>query len=154
MVASYSHRTWTRNVDWTDNQHLFEAAEQVCPNSAKVHFNLGILRTQQKNFTQSAYHFKRTLEIEPNYCEVAYRRALMHLGQSSYQLGVADLHESLNCIYTRADGATALFKVYQAFINADPANANKYAEQWNAVLKKLEPIIQEEKEGKRPIRQG
>lgn len=154
LIAAYSQRTWTRNIDWTDNEHLFETAEQVCPNSAKVHFNLGILRTQQKTWHKSAFHFRRVLEIEPNYCEVNYRRALMYLGQNQYHLGVADLHAGLDCIYTRADSANALFQVYQALVDADPANREKYVNAWNAIVKKLEPIIQEEKEGKRPIKHG
>jgi hypothetical protein len=154
LIAAYSQRTWTRNVDWTDNQHLFESAEEVCPDSAKVHFNLGILRTQQRIWHRAAHHFKRVLEIEPNYCEVNYRRALMYLGQNQYPLGLADLHAALDCIYTRADSANALFKVYQALVQADPPNAEKYANAWNSIVKRLEPVIQAEKEGKRPVRQG
>ena len=154
IVAFYSQRTWERNYDWEHNEALFESAERVCPDSAKVHFNLGILRTQQKRWSESFNHFRRTLQIEPNYCEVNYRRALMYIGQNKYQQGIADLHAALDCIYTRADSATALHKIYQALIEADPANAQQYANAWNAIVKKLEPIMQAEREGKRPIRQG
>lgn len=154
LVAAYSHRTWARNQDWEDNAHLFEAAEKTCPESAKVHFNLGILRTQQRNFTQAKWHFAKTLKIEPNYCEVAYRRALMWAGQQQYQLAISDFHAGLDCIYTRVESATSLFKIYQAFTEADPANAPKYAEAWQKVIKILEPYVQEEKEGRRPLRQG
>lgn len=154
IVAFYTQRTWDRNFDWEHNEALFEAAEQVCGDSAKVHFNLGILRTQQRRWAESFEHFRRTLQIEPNYCEVNYRRALMYIGQNKYQQGITDLHAGLDCIYTRADSATALHKIYQALIDADPANAQQYANAWNAIVKKLEPILQAERDGKRPIRQG
>lgn len=154
IVALYSQRTWTRGYDWVHNEALFESAEKVCPDSAKIHFNLGILRTQQKQWAKSKNHFRRVLEIEPNYCEVNYRRALMYIGQNMYQPAIIDLTAALDCIYTRADSANALHAIYKALMEADPANASVWANAWNDVVRKLEPILKAEREGVRPYRQG
>jgi len=154
LIAGYTHKTWMRNYDWTDNQALFESAELVCPESAKVHFNLGILRTQQKNWSKAAFHFNKTREIEPNYCEVDYRRAHMYFGEGNYHNSIEALKRGLDCIYTRADSALMLKKIFEALVNADPANAQFYISSWNAIVKYLEPLLKEDLEGKRPIRQG
>lgn len=43
LVVLGAARTLRRNADWADDAALFTAAEEVCPDSAKVQLNMGIL---------------------------------------------------------------------------------------------------------------
>jgi hypothetical protein len=45
---------------------------QVCPNSAKVQLNSGILARRSGNMTAALSHFQRAREIEPGYCDPGY----------------------------------------------------------------------------------
>jgi hypothetical protein len=58
LLAGYSARTVLRNQDWWDEERLFVAALQVCPDSAKVQQNNGVLQRRFKNYTAALEHFK------------------------------------------------------------------------------------------------
>lgn len=45
---------------------------QVCPDSAKVQLNLGILERRYSNWQAALAHFNRARQIEPGYCEPTY----------------------------------------------------------------------------------
>lgn len=45
---------------------------QVCPDSAKVQLNSGILERRHKHWEEALTHFQRAREIEPGYCEPSY----------------------------------------------------------------------------------
>lgn len=58
LLAGYSARTVLRNQDWWDEERLFVAALRVCPDSAKVQQNNGVLQRRFKNYTAALEHFK------------------------------------------------------------------------------------------------
>jgi hypothetical protein len=58
VCCGYAVRTLLRNADWWDEERLFLAAEQVCPNSAKVQQNCGVLQRRYQNFSGAMKHFK------------------------------------------------------------------------------------------------
>ena len=72
LLMSYGVRTWVRNADWATEETLFLAALRVCPDSAKVRLNNGILARRYENWTGAIVHFRRAEEIEPGYCEPKY----------------------------------------------------------------------------------
>ena len=45
---------------------------QVCPDSAKVQLNNGILARRTADWGAALAHFRRAKEIEPTYCEPDY----------------------------------------------------------------------------------
>ncbi len=45
---------------------------QVCPGSAKVQLNNGILERRHRHWEDALRHFRRAREIEPGYCEPSY----------------------------------------------------------------------------------
>jgi Flp pilus assembly protein TadD len=45
---------------------------QVCPESAKVQLNNGILARRTADWDAALAHFERAQEIEPTYCEPDY----------------------------------------------------------------------------------
>ncbi len=49
---------------------------QVCPDSAKVQLNMGILRRRTREWGAALGHFTRAQAIEPGYCEPTFWRGL------------------------------------------------------------------------------
>ena len=72
LLAAYGARTWVRNADWATEETLFIAAMRVCPDSAKVRLNNGIIARRYENWTGAIAHFSRAQEVEPGYCEPTY----------------------------------------------------------------------------------
>jgi hypothetical protein len=58
VCCGYAVRTLLRNADWWDEERLFIAAQQVCPNSAKVQQNSGVLQRRYQNFSGALRHFR------------------------------------------------------------------------------------------------
>lgn len=58
LSAAYAGRTVVRNMDWWDEERLFLSAERVCPNSAKVQQNCGVLMRRYQNFDAAQKHFR------------------------------------------------------------------------------------------------
>jgi hypothetical protein len=58
LLGAYACRTVLRNQDWWDEERLFRAALDVCPNSAKVQQNNGVLQRRFRRFEVSLEHFK------------------------------------------------------------------------------------------------
>jgi hypothetical protein len=58
VCCGYAVRTLLRNADWWDEERLFIAAQQVCPNSAKVQQNSGVLQRRYQNFSGAMKHFR------------------------------------------------------------------------------------------------
>jgi hypothetical protein len=58
LLALYAGRTVTRNADWRDEEALFRSALDVCPDSAKVQLNMGILMRRHQQFGDALAHFR------------------------------------------------------------------------------------------------
>jgi hypothetical protein len=58
VLAAYAARTWLRNMDWVDEEALFVAAQKVCPDSAKVQHNSGILERRYNRFDMALWRFR------------------------------------------------------------------------------------------------
>lgn len=74
----YAGRTISRNLDWKNNQTIYESGVRVSPNSVKTHFNLGTeyleignrsasLEEKNKWYGKAIKEFKRAKEIYPAY---------------------------------------------------------------------------------------
>lgn len=59
---------------------------QVCPDSAKVALNSGILARRYRAFDAALGHFQHARSLEPGYCEPGYwmGNTLVNLGQWSH----------------------------------------------------------------------
>ncbi|KAH8306321.1 hypothetical protein KR018_007516, partial [Drosophila ironensis] len=68
-------RTRQRASDWLNEEQLFQSALQVCPDNAKVHYNIARLATDTGNNTRAFMHYHRAIELYPG-----YESALMNLG--------------------------------------------------------------------------
>lgn len=79
-------RTIVRNIDWTDQDHLWLAAAKTSPSSHQNHNNLGDYWARHGDFQKAVEEFQRAIELLPNYAD-----AYHNMGTSYHQLGKDDL---------------------------------------------------------------
>lgn len=65
LLLFYAGRTVLRNQDWLDEEVLFKSALQVCPDSAKVQLNNGILARRYQDYDQALRHFRYCISLLP-----------------------------------------------------------------------------------------
>ncbi|KAL7744365.1 hypothetical protein ACLKA6_001754 [Drosophila palustris] len=75
LFAVMMIRTRQRAAEWLNEETLFSSALQVCPNNAKVHYNIARLATDTGNSTRAFQHYHKAIELYPE-----YESALMNLG--------------------------------------------------------------------------
>jgi tetratricopeptide (TPR) repeat protein len=71
LTAVYGGRTWLRNRDWRDNGTLFVATLRDAPDSAKAHFNAGVVLEKSAQFDEALIQYRQALEIYPRYADAA-----------------------------------------------------------------------------------
>eukprot|EP00775_Hariotina_reticulata_P006105 gene6105-6343_t len=133
LLVGYAGRTFVRNMDWWDEERLFLAALDVCPNSAKVQQNCGVLQRRYLNHVAALKHFRRAQAIEPGYCEPSYWIALTRINQGDLALGLAAMRNSLTCKYTAAEALQTLNKLYLMMHQTSPQDPGPMVE-WAGVL--------------------
>jgi tetratricopeptide (TPR) repeat protein len=63
-------RTYARNFDWQDDRSLWASAVEVCPESARAHYNLGIeLERQPYGLAEAIGEYQAAVRIEPDFAE-------------------------------------------------------------------------------------
>ncbi|XP_065359456.1 protein O-mannosyl-transferase Tmtc4 [Calliphora vicina] len=75
LVLIFIVRCRQRSAEWLTEEELFTSALDVCPNNAKVHYNIARLSTDMKNNTKAFDHYHKAIELYPD-----YDSALMNLG--------------------------------------------------------------------------
>jgi tetratricopeptide (TPR) repeat protein len=64
-------RTYARNLDWKDELSLWTSAVNVCPGSAKAHYNLGkTLETMPGRLSEAIAEYRMALQIDPDHADV------------------------------------------------------------------------------------
>jgi len=76
------YRLETRISDWSDAVRLYEHSLQATPRSAKLHYNLGAVLEERKDFAQANGEYNKAVDLEPN-----YEPALAGLGNVDLNLG-------------------------------------------------------------------
>ncbi len=90
LLIAYSGRTIARAQEWKTRKSLWLSAEKRGPLSARAQNNLGDVYGQERDWEKSIWHFKRAIEINPNYSE-----AIHNLGNTLMQLGYLDQAKAL-----------------------------------------------------------
>ncbi|EDV91013.1 protein O-mannosyl-transferase TMTC4 [Drosophila grimshawi] len=75
LFAVLMLRTRQRAAEWLNEEKLFTSALLVCPNNAKVHYNIARLATDTGNSSRAFQHYHKAIELYPG-----YESALMNLG--------------------------------------------------------------------------
>ncbi|GLC66378.1 hypothetical protein PLESTF_000418100 [Pleodorina starrii] len=133
VLALYTARTWQRNWDWRSEEALFESAGRVCPDSAKVQLNLGILQRRRGDHAAALSHFRRARAIEPGYCEPDYWIGISLVNSGDPQSGVDELEAALDCEYVAAEALKALNAIYSFLHAAQPRDPGPLA-RWGLLL--------------------
>jgi tetratricopeptide (TPR) repeat protein len=69
----FAGRTYARNFDWQDERSLWSSTVNVCPFSARPHYNLGTVLAQIPGQLPNAIaEFEAALRIRPDYAEAHY----------------------------------------------------------------------------------
>ena len=100
-------RTYARNFDWLDEYSLWTSAVDVCPESAKAHYNLGIALAQLPGRLPDAIvEYQSALRIDPDYAE-AHDNLGLALANSGgpLQEAIAEYEAALRINPDFADGA-------------------------------------------------
>ena len=72
LVLGFAARTWLRNSDWRDEPTLFAATLRDAPDSAKAHYNGAVALQRAGRLDQAMLHYRRALEIFPEYSAAAF----------------------------------------------------------------------------------
>jgi protein O-mannosyl-transferase len=78
------YRLETRISDWSDAVGLYAHSLQATPRSAKLHYNLGAVLEERRDFAQASGEYKKAVVLEPH-----YEPALAGLGNVDLNLGRA-----------------------------------------------------------------
>lgn len=73
LIFVFVLRTRLRAAEWKKEETLYESARRVCPNNAKVHYNIGIAKRYDP--AASIAFYRRAIALYPE-----YDAALMNLG--------------------------------------------------------------------------
>jgi Flp pilus assembly protein TadD len=76
------YRLETRISDWSDAARLYGHSLQATPRSAKLHYDLGAVMEERKDFAQASGEYNKAVGLEPN-----YEPALAGLGNVDLNLG-------------------------------------------------------------------
>ncbi|KAL9899305.1 transmembrane O-mannosyltransferase targeting cadherins 4 [Glossina fuscipes fuscipes] len=83
LMISHILRCRERAVEWLKEETLFASALTVCPNNAKVHYNIARLaQSDTKNYSKAFYHYHEAIRLYPR-----YEAALMNLGNLYREIG-------------------------------------------------------------------
>ncbi|KAF2077466.1 hypothetical protein CYY_001239 [Polysphondylium violaceum] len=142
LSSIYSIQTWNRNLDWENSLKLYSSAEKVCANSARVHFNLGMVYKDSNEYDKAILSFQKAQEIYSDYCEVELHYSLAILYKDgNYVEAIPRLKKSLDCKYTDSNVAySALSEIYQFLTEKQPNNITLYQE-WADVEQRFNPIL-------------
>lgn len=142
-TSMYIMITLERNLDWRNDEALFESAYHVCPDSVKVLFNLAVLRDKQNQFNEAKQLLHRIREIDPSYCEVDFEFGLLEFKENAnVQRTIHYLKKAVQCIYTRAKALENLQKIYNALIQGDDSKKSvRLLEEWADILATVEEPI-------------
>jgi len=78
------YRLETRITDWSDAARLYGHSLQATPRSAKLHYNLGAVLEERRDFAQASTEYSKAVGLEPY-----YEPALAGLGNVDLNLGRA-----------------------------------------------------------------
>ncbi|CAL8469470.1 g9011 [Coccomyxa elongata] len=135
LLLWYSWRTIDRNWDWEDEERLFRSALKVCPNSAKVQLNMGITERRYYNWNAALEHFEAAYALStPGFCEPLYWLGVTRINAGhDISHGAQELEDSLSCVHTATDAATALNKIYTTMQEKAP-EGGLFLKRWAKVL--------------------
>ena len=70
VCLAFTARTYARNFDWQDERSLWASTVEVCPGSARAHYNLGLaLERLPYELPEAIAEYQAAVRIEPDFAE-------------------------------------------------------------------------------------
>ena len=70
VCLAFTARTYARNFDWQDERSLWASTVEVCPGSARAHYNLGLaLERLPDELPEAIAEYQAAVRIEPDFAE-------------------------------------------------------------------------------------
>lgn len=149
ICLALAARTYSRNVDWSDEIGLWSSAVTVCPQSFKAHLNLGnaLMRTPGQESAAVA-EYEAAVQIKPDLAELHNNlgNALAKLpgrlpeAIAEYQAALrikpdyADAHSNLGTVLSRLPGRLPdAVAEYQAALRTEPNSVNAHSNLGSAL---------------------
>lgn len=133
LFVLYGIKTWIRNYDWKDEERLMLSALDVCPNSAKVQSNVGVIWRRYQEWDKALSHFHLSQEIEPTYCDADHWIGLTYVNRGNVTTGIQYLRRGLHCKWIAVTCFDILKRIYETLPKENP-----YIEQYAEVLAEAE----------------
>ena len=133
IISLYSHKTMNRNLDWKDEETLFESAYKVCPDSVKVLQNMAILQRRHERYDDALDHLFRAKTIDPSLCSVDHWIGVTLINQNKLMPALRYLKSALHCKFTLQSTGVALQKLFQILMEWDP-NHPLLLHEWALIL--------------------
>jgi len=128
IVVTMINRSQLRTQDWYTDESLFESAVEVCPQSAKMQQQLGQVRLSQGRTDEALRLFRLAQSIDPEFCDVKISIANVMLNKKDVGGAVANLQDSLHCVYTSRKAWDHLSRIWQLGLKLNDKNATLYEE--------------------------
>ncbi|EDO43484.1 predicted protein [Nematostella vectensis] len=90
VLLFYSIRTVQRTSEWLTEEKLFTSGQAVCPLNAKVHYNIGKVRSTQQRDEEALAYYREAVRLNPTYSD-----ALNNLGNLLKEKGEISEAEKL-----------------------------------------------------------
>jgi tetratricopeptide (TPR) repeat protein len=138
LVVCGTVRTIHRNVDWYNEENLFMSALEVCPQSAKVHENVGVLYRRKMDFKTALKHFHKAQKIEPVFCDIDHWLGLTYMNMGEVEKGISYLKRCVDCKFAVGNCIEILRNVFDVFIGKDPLKAPPERQiEWGQILLRI-----------------
>jgi tetratricopeptide (TPR) repeat protein len=149
VCLAFTARTYARNFDWQDDRSLWASAVDVCPGSARPHYNLGIeLERLPYGLPEAIAEYQAALRIEPDFAEahvnlgnaLAQTPGRLPEAIAEYQAALrirpdyADAHDALGNALVQTPGRLPeAIAEYQAALRSEPDRAPVHYNLANAL---------------------
>ncbi len=141
-------RTYARNLDWKDELSLWTSATEVCPGSAKAHYNLGkALEGLPGRLSDAIGEYRVSLGIDPDHADVHTNLANALAADGRVQEAIAEYRNAIeiepdrveprndlaNVLARTPGGLPAAIAEYRAALRIRPGSAEVHYNLANAL---------------------
>lgn len=85
IVCLLMIRTWVRNYNWRTADSLYLSAKRTSPSSPQNNNNLGDYYGRAGDLKASEWHFKRAIEINPDYADAMHNFGNVYAVQGKFE---------------------------------------------------------------------
>ncbi|KAL5004274.1 hypothetical protein ScPMuIL_017730 [Solemya velum] len=125
LLFIYTVRSIQRSSQWRDEMSLFTSGAKVCPDNAKVHYNIGKLYSDNGHQDSAIQEYRLAIQLNPE-----YDQAMNNLGNILKELQQLDEAESLleRAVEIRPEFAAAWMNlgIVQTALNKNDAAEKSY----------------------------